>query len=144
MRGGLARIGIGDYICIVLVVIVNLLIRLMRTYLCSFAKVDSRLNMLVRSVRRKHRALSWTPITVRIINMITERQEQLENGIEVLKHAEEWINKTYALPNYRAMDLMRRIRERLELAYDNPHCEFCQAVISCNRTCCPFHYQEQV
>ena len=50
--------------------------------------------------------------------MITERQEQIENGIEVLRHAEDWLNCTQGLPNYRAIDLLANLRANLAREWD--------------------------
>ena len=50
--------------------------------------------------------------------MLTERQEQIENAIEVLSHAENYLNCTQALPNYRAIDLLARLRIELVIEWN--------------------------
>jgi hypothetical protein len=58
--------------------------------------------------------------------MITERQEQIENGIEVLRNAEDHLNCTQALPNYRAIDLLARLRVELAIEWDQIEAEKCK------------------
>ena len=42
--------------------------------------------------------------------MMAERQEQIENGIEVLNHAEDHLRTKVSLPNYRPLDSVYRIK----------------------------------